>query len=65
LQSKSSCIKVPKSKKNRMWYFGEGRFALLTFLYQSAKLNISIIWLSCHFDKGEYPPRGEVHYDSE
>ena len=39
-----------------MQYFGEGRFTLLTFLQQSTKLNISVIQITCHFAKGEYPP---------
>ena len=43
-----------------MQYFGEGRFASLTFLHQSTKPKFSVIWISCHLDKGEYPPRGEA-----
>ena len=39
-----------------MQYFGEGRWAKQTFLQQSTKLNISVIGISCHFDKGESPP---------
>ena len=42
-----------KIKKNRMQYS-------LTFLHQSTKLNISVIGISCHFDKGESPPHGEA-----
>ena len=43
-----------------MQYFGEGRWAKRTFLQQSTNPNISAIWISCHFAKGEYPPRGEA-----
>ena len=57
LRSESDCFKVPKSK-NRMQYFGEGRWAKRTFLQQSTKPNISVIWISCHLDKDEYPSHG-------